>query len=158
LEVQLFPENKRGLSSVYNQAIDQFSKEPCLFVFAHDDLLILDFYWASTIANGLEHFGIVGCAGNRRRQPLQPSWPFQEVKLLDGLLLAAYSETLIKNNIRFDEQFDFHFYDLDFCRQAEMNGVTMGTIPLSLVHESGGNFGTDSWKQGYQKYLQKWKA
>ena len=193
LEVQLFPENKRGLSSIYNQAIEQFSKEPCLFVFAHDDLHILDFYWASAIANGLEHFGIVGCAGNKRRQALQPSWafqndqfewdspdnlsgivghgtafpaiglsifgpPFQEVKLLDGLLLAAYSETLIKNNIRFDEQFDFHFYDMDFCRQAEIRGVKMGTIPLSLVHESAGNFGTDSWEQGYQKYLQKWKA
>lgn len=83
--------------------------------------------------------------------------PFQEVKLLDGVLFAAFSETLIKNHIRFDEKFKFHFYDLDFCRQAEIRGVTMGTIPLSLIHESGGSFGSDDWKLSYQNYLQKWK-
>lgn len=82
--------------------------------------------------------------------------PFQEVKLLDGLLLAAFSDTLIKNHIRFDEKFKFHFYDLDFCRQAEIQGVTMGTIPLSLIHESGGSFGSDAWRVSYRNYLKKW--
>ena len=43
----------------------------------------------------------------------------QPVKLLDGVLLVAYSKTLIDSDIRFDERFKFHFYDLDFCRQAE---------------------------------------
>lgn len=82
--------------------------------------------------------------------------PFQEVKLLDGLILAAFSDTLIKHHMRFDEKFKFHFYDIDFCRQAEIRGISMGTIPLSLIHQSGGNFGSDDWKQSYQKYLQKW--
>ena len=139
-----------------------------------------------------QHYGIVGCAGNKSRQPFQPSWafknaqfewdapenlsgivghgkslpmeslsifgpPFQQVRLLDGLLLAVNSETLLKNHLRFDEQFDFHFYDMDFCRHAEIKGVTMGTIPLSLMHESDGNFVSDSWKLGYQKYINKWK-
>lgn len=83
--------------------------------------------------------------------------PLQEVKLLDGLLLAAFSETLIQNHMKFDEQFKFHFYDLDFCRQAEIRGIKMGTIPLSLIHESGGSFGSEAWYQGYETYLQKWK-
>lgn len=82
--------------------------------------------------------------------------PFQEVKLLDGLILAAFSETLIQNHIRFDEKFKFHFYDMDFCRQAEIRGISMGTIPLSLIHQSGGNFGSENWKNSYQMYLQKW--
>lgn len=160
-------------------------------VFAHDDVHILDFYWIHSVLNGLNHFGIVGVAGNKRRVPAQPSWafvdqsltwddqenlsgivghgnrfppdnlsvfgpPFQEVKLLDGVFLAAFSETLIKNHMRFDEKFKFHFYDMDFCRQAEIRGITMGTIPLSLVHESGGNFGSDGWKNSYSDYLKKW--
>jgi hypothetical protein len=32
----------------------------------------------------------------------------------------------------------------------------MGTIPLSIIHESGGSFGSEDWKQSYQKYLEKW--
>jgi hypothetical protein len=81
----------------------------------------------------------------------------QEVKLLDGLLLAAHSQTLITKNIRFDERFAFHFYDMDFCRQAEAQNVTMGTWPLSVIHESEGNFGGDAWRAAYAQYLDKWQ-
>lgn len=191
LEVVLYPENTKGLSEIYNKEIEQSKDDPCLLVFAHDDLHILDFFWIQHIFNGLSHFGIVGVAGNKRRIPLQPAWafidekltwdrpenlsgvvghgssfppsnisnfgpPFQEVKLLDGLILSAFSETLIKNYMRFDENFKFHFYDMDFCRQAEIRGISMGTIPLSLIHESGGNFGSQDWKNSYREYLQKW--
>ncbi|MFO1387009.1 MAG: glycosyltransferase [Chitinivorax sp.] len=82
--------------------------------------------------------------------------PRRQVKLLDGLLLAAESETLLKNNLFFDEQFDFHFYDMDFCRQAETKNLRCGTWDISLVHESGGDFKSESWARGYKKYLDKW--
>ena len=81
--------------------------------------------------------------------------PGQECKLLDGLLIAVKSETLIKNELRFDPQFDFHFYDIDFCRQAELKGLKMGTCHVSLIHESGGDF-NEAWRQMYQKYLTKY--
>jgi GT2 family glycosyltransferase len=82
--------------------------------------------------------------------------PGQAVKLLDGLLLAVRSQTLISRNIRFDERFAFHFYDLDFCRQCEQQGVRMGTWSISVVHESAGNFSSPAWKAGYERYLAKW--
>jgi GT2 family glycosyltransferase len=82
--------------------------------------------------------------------------PRQEVKLLDGLLLACHSKTLIDSDIRFDEHFDFHHYDIDLCRQAEMKGLKMGTCPLSVIHESAGNFGTAPWIASYRKYIGKW--
>jgi GT2 family glycosyltransferase len=82
--------------------------------------------------------------------------PGRQVKLLDGLLLAAKRETLITNNLFFDEKFDFHFYDLDFCRQAEAKGLSCGTVDISLIHESGGNFNTPAWRSAYEKYLLKW--
>lgn len=81
----------------------------------------------------------------------------QQVKLLDGLFLCSYSQTLHEKKLRFDERFDFHFYDMDFCRQAEQKGVTCGTCPLTVIHESGGSFGSPGWVAGYQKYLEKWK-
>lgn len=80
----------------------------------------------------------------------------QQVSLLDGVMLAVKSETLHFKSIRFDEQFDFHFYDLDFCRQAERAGVSMGTWAVSVVHESKGSFGGESWRRGYERYLTKW--
>ncbi|HEX5458626.1 MAG TPA: glycosyltransferase [Steroidobacteraceae bacterium] len=80
----------------------------------------------------------------------------QQVSLLDGVMLAARSETLHAKTLRFDERFDFHFYDLDFCRQAERAGISMGTCPISLIHESKGSFGGESWRRGYERYLDKW--
>lgn len=80
----------------------------------------------------------------------------RECKLLDGLMLIADSERLHSAGVRFDEQFKFHFYDMDFCRQAELKGLTMGTYPISVVHESGGAFGTPMWHKSYELYLQKY--
>ncbi|MGH8319864.1 MAG: glycosyltransferase [Steroidobacteraceae bacterium] len=80
----------------------------------------------------------------------------QRVALLDGLFLAVRSETLQAKSLHFDERFDFHFYDLDFCRQAERAGLTMGTWPIAVVHESKGGYVSDSWRRGYDAYLQKW--
>lgn len=81
--------------------------------------------------------------------------PGKQCKVIDGLLMAAKSQTLIEANLRFDERFKFDFYDVDFCRSAEEAGLSIGTIPLTVVHESPGNFG-DSWKETYKKYIEKW--
>ncbi len=191
LEVCLFPNNAEGLPTVYNKAIRETGAEPTILIFAHDDLHIVDFYWCQRITEGLNHFNVIGLAGNRRRVPRQPSWGFidtnltwdskenlsgvvghgkgfpprkmsiygairQRVVLLDGLLLATKSNTLIENNLFFDERFQFHFYDLDFCRQAELKNISCGTWDISLIHESGGNFGSEGWKTSYQQYLEKW--
>ncbi len=82
----------------------------------------------------------------------------QEVKLLDGLMLIVHSDTLIAHDLRFDERFDFHFYDMDICRQAEAKGLRMGTWPISVIHESSGAAGlaSEGWKAGYRAYLEKW--
>jgi hypothetical protein len=84
--------------------------------------------------------------------------PRQQVKLLDGVLLAAHSNTLIENELFFDEQFDFHFYDLDFCRQAEAKDIDLGTWDIAFSHGSKGNCGSNSWRIGYKKYLNKWNS
>jgi hypothetical protein len=186
VEVQVYCNNTAGLSKLYNDAIDLAANRPATLVFLHDDILILDFHYAERIRAGLERFDIVGLAGNKRRVPRQPSWAFindayawddksnlrggvgsdarfffgqtdQPCVLLDGVLLAAKSTSLIDRNLRFDPAFDFHFYDLDFCRQAELAGLTMGTISLAVEHSSSGNFQSQSWKEAYSTYLGKWR-
>ncbi|MEG3638643.1 glycosyltransferase [Magnetococcus sp. PR-3] len=105
------------------------------------------------------HFsGVVG-HGQPFTRPLSDFGPSCcEVKLLDGLFIAVHSQTLWQHGIRFDEQFQFHFYDLDFCRQAEQKGVKMGTWKIAIFHESPGNFSSDGWRQGYAQYMNKWKG
>jgi hypothetical protein len=83
--------------------------------------------------------------------------PNQEVELLDGLFLATTMQTIKINNLCFDERFTFDFYDLDFCRSARVKGLKLGTVPLSIVHESEGNFNTETWRTAYTKYIKKWK-
>jgi GT2 family glycosyltransferase len=81
----------------------------------------------------------------------------QKVKLIDGVFIATKRKTLINNSLFFDEQFSFDFYDLDFCRQAEIKGINIGTWDIALMHESGGNYCNPKWIESYKKYLSKWK-
>lgn len=81
-----------------------------------------------------------------------------ECELLDGVFLATKKSSLNKNNLRFDSQFDFHFYDMDFCRSAKKSGLTLGTWHISLTHQSRGDFGTKHWLEKYRSYLNKWEV
>jgi GT2 family glycosyltransferase len=77
-------------------------------------------------------------------------------KLMDGLFLAFNGGRLRETGIRFDETFDFHLYDLDFCRTASAKGLTLGTWPIAVTHNSRGNFDTEAFKMSARRYLDKW--
>jgi hypothetical protein len=77
-------------------------------------------------------------------------------ELLDGVLLAARRDALRSNGVRFDPRFDFHFYDLDFCRTARAAGLALGCEALAITHRSTGDFGSAGWRQNYAAYLEKW--
>lgn len=79
-----------------------------------------------------------------------------ECELLDGVFLAARLQTLLDRSLRFDARFDFHFYDLDFCRSARRAGLRLGTWPICLTHQSGGAFESTVWLGAYDKYVKKW--
>lgn len=77
-------------------------------------------------------------------------------ELLDGVFLAVNRGILQRSDVVFDSRFNFHFYDMDFCRSARQAGLSLGTWPIILTHQSGGAFGTQSWQDGYAVYLEKW--
>jgi hypothetical protein len=78
--------------------------------------------------------------------------------LLDGVFLAVRTSLLKERGVRFDEQFKFHLYDLDFCRSAQRSGLRLGTWPIAITHDSGGSFGSESFKQAARAYLDKWRG
>lgn len=79
------------------------------------------------------------------------------VVLLDGVLIAARAGLLQATGVRFDPLFDFHFYDLDFCRTATQSGLRLGTWPLGITHaSSGGGYSSSDWQRNGETYLKKW--
>lgn len=190
VEIDLHAENSSSLSEVYNKSIEKYIDRDVVLIFAHDDLHILDFFWARHVYEGLSVYDFIGIVGNRKRRPMQPSWAFldtqgtwdtsenfsgvvghgkqfpgeslgvfgvnSEVQLLDGLWLAAKSEAFKRTGLRFDPCFKFHFYDMDICRSATQAGLRLGTVPISMIHESKGNFSSHEWLDSYQIYINKW--
>lgn len=77
-------------------------------------------------------------------------------ELLDGVFIATQKKRLSKQNVRFDPRFDFHFYDLDFCRSARKSGLKLGTWPIRLTHQSQGNYRSAHWRDKSKVYLEKW--
>jgi glycosyltransferase involved in cell wall biosynthesis len=77
-------------------------------------------------------------------------------KLLDGVFLCIRTRYLTASKVLFDPRFDFHFYDLDFCRAARQVGLSLGTWPIDITHQSTGAFGTPAWQSAYAAYLNKW--
>lgn len=80
-----------------------------------------------------------------------------DCQLMDGVFLAAHKKTLLESGVRFDPQFEFHFYDLDFCRTATQAGLKLGVWPVRMTHQSGGAFGSARWRETYLSYRQKWE-
>lgn len=101
---------------------------------------------SGTVAHGPNPFGQLSFFG-----PVPAS-----CELLDGVMLATRRDLLREKQVRFDEQFDFHFYDMDFCRSARAAGLWLATWPIALTHQSEGGFGSNAWVENYKKYLAKW--
>lgn len=101
---------------------------------------------SGSVAHGTHPFGQIAFFGS------VPA----ECKLLDGVFLAAKKVRLTLKKILFDPRFDFHFYDMDFCRSASEKGLRLGTWPICLTHQSEGAFATPRWSENYSLYLRKW--
>lgn len=78
------------------------------------------------------------------------------VLMLDGVFIAVNINRLKSSNLRFDQRFAFHFYDSDFCKSAQLQGLSMGTWPLPLVHASGGDIANSSFHEALVLFKDKW--
>jgi GT2 family glycosyltransferase len=117
--------------------------------------------WAITDLEGTlsDRQSWAGCVARGNGEYLT-SWdvfasPNREVFLLDGLFMAAHSKTFHDNDIRFDDQFTFHHYDMDICQQFEAKDLSMYVSSISVIHHSKGLMGP-AWKESAQRYLSKW--
>lgn len=179
-----FEHNRQGLPACYNTYLNQHAGTNRILVLVHDDVTIGDVFIREKLDDAVLMFDIVGVVGSgyfdaqaRPRNYTWSVWPREyqsgavehgygsglsawitcgltprRCVIMDGLFLAV--DLLTIGRVRFDERFDFHLYDLDFCLQAHQAGRTLGTSNIYLHHASTGDY--DS--AGYQKALQEFRA
>ena len=84
----------------------------------------------------------------------------KRVLLLDGVFIAINLKKIKEAGLRFDEDnpSEFHFYDLDFCLQANKLGLKMTTVPIWAVHTSHGlsDINNKKWVEGNKYFKNKW--
>jgi len=76
------------------------------------------------------------------------------VALLDGLFIAVNTKKIREAGWKFNENYDFHLYDLASCLDANKKKLRMGVIPIHLIHKSPGltSF-TDCFNTNQAKFL-----
>jgi len=81
--------------------------------------------------------------------------------LIDGVFLGINVEKVLEKGVKFDElcPAKFHFYDLLFCVNAKLAGLSLGVFPINIFHQSPGltQF-TEEFKQGddyFREFCQK---
>jgi GT2 family glycosyltransferase len=76
---------------------------------------------------------------------------------LDGLFIAIDVSKVLdaKNELFFDERFDFHHYDITFCLRANDAKLKMGVTPIKVTHFGlGDSMNTPEWHQSANKFKQ----
>lgn len=110
------------------------------------------FDWDSDYLSGAVAHGKPGSARTQYYGPTPAA-----CELMDGVFLAIRRDVVERSRITFDEHFDFHFYDMDFCRSSRAMGLVLGTWPIDIIHASAGAFGTEGWLKNHAHYMQKWE-
>lgn len=178
VDVEIFTKNKKGLSERYNEILrneDIVNTYPTV-LFVHDDVELEDIGLIDKLANS--PYDVTGLAGAKmfnkdvpklawhlaapREQHVGEVAHCHEGKIwttvfgptksraltLDGLFLAVKPKVLKDKGLEFDENFNFHFYDLAFCLRANQKKVTCGVLPIRVVHHGiGDSMLTEDWEQ-----------
>ena len=80
------------------------------------------------------------------------------VAIIDGLFIAVHTDSFKNTSLKFDEQFDFHLYDIDFSLQANQNKLKIGVMEVNLIHRSHGlqEQGFELFNKNQVKFGRKW--
>lgn len=80
------------------------------------------------------------------------------VALLDGLFIAVNTKKILEVGWKFNENYDFHLYDLASCLDANLAGLRMGVLPIHLTHKSPGlsDINDPCFQRNQAKFLQEY--
>lgn len=84
-------------------------------------------------------------------------WP-KRCLVLDGLFLAVDLRAALEKSWKFNENYDFHHYDMSSCLDANRAKLKLGTYPIYVTHESPGLSSIDdkSFQLSQQKFIKEY--
>ena len=83
-----------------------------------------------------------------------------EVCVIDGLFISINMKKCreLGKIPKFNDIFDFHFYDLSFCADAQKQGLTIGVYPIFVIHYGlGDSMNSESWKFNAHLFQKNYK-
>ena len=178
----------KGLSKFYNECMELYShKDAIIFIHDDVDIINCDLDYQLTEAfKQYDVVGVAGCVNPKIIEKNLWHWmasdikncrgiaghPYDEksfhvtafgptpsrVAIVDGVFIAINPKKINGSGTKFDEQFTFHHYDIDFSLTCNRNGHKIGVYPILINHQSPGlkDF-NQTWNDSNQKFITKWK-
>lgn len=177
--------NSKGLSQLYNEYITEENRDKIIVFVHDDvlieDLFILD--KLTEAHKRYDVVGIAGCKNPVIKSPAY--WHLMaerknlrgfcshfitgseemnmssfgnsltDVDLIDGVFMSVNVSSLLDANVKFNEKFDFHFYDLAFSMNVKNGGLKLGVWPIFIRHASPGG-GNARWAELEPEFIKEY--
>lgn len=82
------------------------------------------------------------------------------VAVIDGVFMALNARKVKQSKARFDTNFMWHHYDIDFSLTCNRNKLKIGVWPILINHQSPGllNINDQEWNRSNTYFTKKWNA
>lgn len=177
----------KGLGQFYNECIKNYShKDTIIFVHDDVEIITTDIInQLSNAFKKYDVVGVAGCVNPKIIEKNLWHWMAQtkdnlrgiaghpvdsesfyvtsfgptpsRVAIIDGVFMALKTKKILETQTKFDEQFMFHHYDIDFSLTCNKNKVKIGVWPILINHQSPGLREFDNrYEASNANFIKKW--
>lgn len=180
-DFHVIKDNTEGLSKKYNEFLTEEYKD-CIVVFVHDDAIIRDIFFLDHVRKSpYTVTGLAGTTKinkNAEKTAWHLMTPTREdmvgevahikdnqiwttifgptqspAVIIDGVFIAVNVEELLKTPARFNEEFNWHHYDMAFCLECVKHNIRIGVMPIAIIHYGlGDSMISTEWENSSKKF------
>lgn len=168
--VAYFNAKNEPLPKFYNQTVQNHLNEDTWFVFCHQDFVLQEdlssllkqkdiqsIYGPIGVRLGVD--GLLGQITQTNNTSLGTYLTEDAiVQTIDAQCIIAHA-SVFRQGLRFDERFQFHFYDADFCMAAYTLGFDVCATQIKCQHKSRtirGDINSLQYKTSLAEFKEKW--
>jgi hypothetical protein len=179
--------NKQGLSKIYNEFITEEYRNKTIIFIHDDVLISDLFFREKILdaLKKYDIFGLAGGKTLNLDKRIIPAWHhmtnqrdlvgevahYKDEKIwttvfgptndravvIDGLFIGINVNKAIDQGLSFDEDFEFHHYDISLCVIANKLKIKTGVFQLFVIHSGlGDSMNTPEWRESAKKFLDKY--